>query len=76
MAEGTDPIDPNPRRPKTDQEIFAKAMAAFNCMVEKGHEPFKNKAKWIHWWSQFNITISSQGLNPVLDVTYVPGKTN
>jgi hypothetical protein len=63
-------------RPKPDRDIFAKAMASFKCKVDiKGYDPFMNEAKWIHWWSQFRITLSSQGLNPVLDHTYTPDKT-
>ena len=52
-------------------------MAAFKCEVDiKGYETFKNEVKWIHWWSPFNVTISSQGLSPALDVTYNLTKTN
>jgi hypothetical protein len=52
-------------------------MASFKCTVDmKGCEPFTDNAKWIHWWSQFRITISGQGLNSVPDVTHVPDETN
>jgi hypothetical protein len=73
MKGGVDAADT--RQPKTDREIFAKAMASFKCKVGiKGYDPFTNEAKWIHWWSQFRITLFSQGLNPVLDLTYTPDK--
>ena len=43
MAGGADPVDPY--QPKTDQEIFAKAMSAFKCKFNiKGYEPVKDEA--------------------------------
>jgi hypothetical protein len=75
MKGGVDAADT--RRPKTDQEIFAEAMASFKCKVDiKGYNPFTNEAKWIHWWSQFRNTLSSHSLNPVFDLTYTPDETN
>jgi hypothetical protein len=35
-----------------------------------------NEAKWIHWCSQFRVTLTSQGLNPVSDTTHTPDETN
>lgn len=61
---------------KTDKEMFAKAMGNFKCNVNvKAYDPFKEDAKWIYWWSHFRITLSSQGLSPVLDVTCMPDET-
>jgi hypothetical protein len=74
MKGGVDAADT--RRMKTDKEIFAKAMGNFKCKVNiKAHNPFKEDAKWIHWWSHFRITLSSQGLSPMLDLTYTPDET-
>ena len=51
-------------------------MANFKCKVDiKAYEPFTKDAKWIHWWSHFRINLASQGLNPVLDITYTPDET-
>ena len=74
MKGGADPTDP--RRLKTDKELFAKAIANFKCKVDfKEYEPFKKDVMRIKWWSNFRINMASQGLNPVLDITYTPEDT-
>ena len=74
MKGGADPTDP--RRLKTDRELFAEAIANFKCKVDfKEYEPFKKDIMWIQWWSNFQINMASQGLNLVLDTTYTPEDT-
>ena len=74
MKGGADPTDPH--RLKTDKELFAEAIANFKCKVDfKEYEPFKKDIMWIQWWSNFRINMASQGLNPILDITYTPKDT-
>ena len=50
MKGGADPADP--RRLKTDKELFAEAITNFKCKVDfKEYEPFKKDVMWIRWWS-------------------------
>ena len=74
MKGGADPVDP--RRVKTDRELFSEAIASFKCKVDfKEYKPFKKDIEWIQWWSNFRINMASQGLNPVLNPEYTPGDT-
>ena len=77
MKGGADPLDPgDPRRVKTDRELFSEAIAGFKFKVDfKECEPFKRDSEWIQWWSNFRINMASQGLNPVLNPVYTPGDT-
>jgi hypothetical protein len=62
MAGGADPNNANPRRQKTDQEIFAAAMAAFKCKVDiKGMNLSRTRQ------SGFIGGASSRLLSPVRD---------
>ena len=75
MKGGADPTDP--RRLKTDKELFTEAVANFKCKVDfKEYEPFKKDVMWIRWWSHFRINMASQGLNPVLNSACTPEDTD
>jgi hypothetical protein len=38
----------------------------------KAHHPFKDEAKWASWWANFKVTLSSQGMDVILDPDYKP----
>ena len=61
------------RQPCTNTEIKLAAVVAFKNKVDmKAYNPFKDKARWIQWWSGFKITLGCQGMEAVLDTGYVP----
>ena len=73
MAGGSDPYITTPggtRRPSTYEEVTALIMVAFKLKIDpKQFLPFKDEARWIQWWNHFQITLSSQGMDAVLDIT-------
>jgi hypothetical protein len=73
MAGGADGNPGEPCQQQTGQEIFAAAVESFKCEVDtKVCETFNNEARWIHWWSQFRVTLNSQGLGPAIDINCTP----
>ena len=72
MPGGADPYITTPggtRRPRTYEEVTAMVMVAFKPKLDpKQFLPFKDEGRWIQWWNHFTITLSSQGMDAILDI--------
>ena len=74
VSGGADPHITTPggtRRPHTYEEVTTMVMVAFKPKLDpKQFLPFKDDGRWIQWWNHFTITLSSQGMDAILDIAY------
>ena len=74
MPGGADPYITTPggsRRPRTYEEVITMVMVAFKPKLDpKQFLLFKDEGRWIQWWNHFTITLSSQGMDAILDIAY------